>query len=349
MKTEVKMTMPPGEVATVTLVEWIKNVGDYVTKGEIIAVCEAEKVTMDIEAPTSGILLSIEIPEGTEVNVGDILCWIGDESEKVAQEKDININKVENTKPDKGVVLEDTEKNINKIDLKIKKNAIDKSIPITGIRKDIAEKMSKSAFTIPHANFFNEVNITQLKYFRENFEKNKNVQLSYNNLFTKIVATALSEYPIINATLKGDKIIYHSQINIGIAVALENGLIVPVIKQADKKSLVTMSEEINELIDKARMNSLNIYNVSGGTFTITNLGMYDIDFFTPIINFPESAILGIGRMFNKIVFKNKIISEVPTIRLCLSCDHRIIDGVIAANFLRKLKLIIENINSSSIF
>jgi pyruvate dehydrogenase E2 component (dihydrolipoamide acetyltransferase) len=159
----------------------------------------------------------------------------------------------------------------------------------------------------------------------------------------KVVAKALREYPIINSTLEGKSLRVLERINIGVAVSLEKGLIVPVLHDADRKSMVEISTSLKELVDKARQNSLTLDEVTGGTFTLSNLGMYGVDVFTPIINPPESAILGVGRIADKAVVLNGQIVARPVVVLSLSFDHRVMDGAQAASFLQRIKQIIENL------
>ena len=161
-------------------------------------------------------------------------------------------------------------------------------------------------------------------------------------MVTKATAKALVEHPIINSTLDGAQIKVFHDINLGVAVATEKGLIVPVIPNTDRKTLVEIASRLKELADKARQGKLTKDELTGGTFTITNLGMYGVDTFTPIINPPETAILGVGRLTEKPVVENKNIVIKPTMNLSLSFDHRVVDGAPAAQFLRKIRQFLEN-------
>ncbi|MDH5532753.1 MAG: 2-oxo acid dehydrogenase subunit E2, partial [Candidatus Bathyarchaeota archaeon] len=153
-------------------------------------------------------------------------------------------------------------------------------------------------------------------------------------------AKALTEHPIMNSTLEKDQIKIFEDVNIGVAVATEKGLVVPVIRNADKKELKKISSTLKELVEKARDGRLTREEMSGGTFTITNLGMFGVDMFTPIINPPETAILGVGRVVEKPVVVNKKIVTKPMMHMSLSFDHRVVDGVPAAHFLEKVKQIL---------
>ena len=166
--------------------------------------------------------------------------------------------------------------------------------------------------------------------------------VSFTDIIVKAVAYALKEHRIMNSTLEGDKIKVFDEINIGVATATPQGLVVPVVKNADKKSLSELSAEIKALVNKAREGKLEHSDVSGGTFTITNLGMYGVEAFTPIINPPEAAILGVGKIIQKPVVEENQVKIKPMMTLSLSFDHRIVDGAPAAQFLAKIKEILEN-------
>jgi pyruvate dehydrogenase E2 component (dihydrolipoamide acetyltransferase) len=172
-------------------------------------------------------------------------------------------------------------------------------------------------------------------------ELHQSAQVSYSAILVKAVAEALTEHPRINSTLDGDRIKLFEDVNVGVAVATENGLVVPVIRNADKKPLEEIDSAIRELTEKARQEKLAKEEVSGGTFTVTNLGMYGVDFFTPIINPPEAGILGVGRIVEKPVAVEGKIEIVPMMMLTLSYDHRVVDGAPAADFLRRVKEIVE--------
>lgn len=216
---------------------------------------------------------------------------------------------------------------------------------LEGIRKIVANRMAESASTVPHVTLTSEIDMTEVISMRKqllgNIEKKTGYRLSYTEVILKAVAHTLKQHPIVNSSLQGDEIIFHDVVNIGIAVAVENGLLVPVVKNADQKGLASLTEECKTLGKAARDNKLKPDFMSGGTFTISNLGMYAVDSFTPIINQPESAILGVGRINEKPVGINGSIELRPIMGLSLSFDHRIIDGAPAAAFLTDLKLVLE--------
>lgn len=206
-------------------------------------------------------------------------------------------------------------------------------LPLTNMRLAIANKMTKSKAEIPHVYFSTKVDASSMNELKNS----KKGLVSYNAIIIKAIAKALSEFPVINSSFTPKGIILHKDINIGFAVALEGGLIVPVVKNADAKTTEEIEVEIRSLADKARNNKLAQEEVSNGTFTISNLGVYDIDEFQAIINPPESAIIAIGKIQDTVlVADNKMVIK-PQMVINLSVDHRSIDGAVAAQFLQKVK------------
>lgn len=215
--------------------------------------------------------------------------------------------------------------------------------PLSGMRKVIAERMTASKHTAPHVTLMTEVNVGATVAFRTELNaRNSEIRFSYTDILTKMVATALRRFPAVNASIIDGAIVTHDDINVGIAVALDNGLLVPVLRGADKLGLKEIHGQCKDLVDKARGNKLGLDLLSGGTFTISNLGSYDVDGFTPIINLPESAILGVGRIIKKPAVVNDEIVIASMMTLSLSFDHRIVDGAQAAQFLKCIKTYLED-------
>ena len=219
--------------------------------------------------------------------------------------------------------------------------------PLTGVRGVIARRMSESAFTAPHVTLFTEADASTLVQARNQLnaelaQKTEAVKVSYNALLVAIVTRALRDYPNLNACIVADEIHFYDNINMALAVDTERGLLVPVIRNADQLDLVTIQQIGDELIQRALKGKSLPDDLTGGTFTITNLGMFDIDGFTPIINQPQAAILGIGRIISKPVVgaDNEIVAR-EMMALSLSFDHRIVDGGPAARFLQRIKQLIE--------
>lgn len=221
----------------------------------------------------------------------------------------------------------------------------DRRVKMSAMRKVISQRMSESATLYPAATLTTEVDMTELNKMRTQLNSQlaaKGVKLSVTDLLVKAAAKALRDNEIVNTSLEGDEIVYHSHVNIGIAVAVPNGLLVPVVRDVDKLSLEQISAESKRLIAKAEDGTLGGDDMSGGTFSLTNLGMVGIDGFTPIINMPQSAILGIGRTVDKPAVVNGQITIRAKAVLSITHDHRVIDGYPAALFLQSMTYYIEN-------
>ncbi len=221
-----------------------------------------------------------------------------------------------------------------------------KLIPLTRIRKIIAKRMTESFQNIPHIYFSLEVDMTAVldlrEKLKEEFEKHAKVRLTLTDILAKVAASALRAHPIINSRIEGDQIRLMEEINVGVAIALEDGLIVPVLRHADRKSLTEIAITLRDLTQKAGKGALSLEEVEGGTFTLSNMGMLGIDKFNAIINPPECSILGVGRTVERPVVHGGEIKIRPMAWFNLSSDHRIIDGAIAALFLTHVKKLIEN-------
>lgn len=221
-----------------------------------------------------------------------------------------------------------------------------KRVKMAGIRKAVADRMLHSKTTAPHVTLNSEIDMTEAVAMRKQLlgpiEKQTGYRLSYTEIILKATAHALKRHPNINISLEGNEIVHHEAINVGLAVALQDGLVVPVIKDADQKGLAELTVACKTAGQAAKDSKLKPDEMSGGTFTISNLGMYAVDTFNPVINQPESAILGIGRINEKPVGLNGQIVLRPMMGVGLSFDHRVIDGAPAAAFLTDLKAVLEN-------
>ena len=211
---------------------------------------------------------------------------------------------------------------------------------MNGMRKAIARNMQNSHMTSPTVTFNLGCDVTELARLRARL-KAEDIKVSYTDILVKLVAVALREFPLLNCSVDGDNIIYKNYVNMGVAVALDNGLVVPNVRDADKKGLREISAEVKELANLARTGGLPMDRLSGGTFTITNLGMYGIESFSPIINQPEVAILGVNTIVEKPVVIDGEICVRPILNLSLTADHRVVDGSVAAQFLQRVKKLIE--------
>ena len=215
-------------------------------------------------------------------------------------------------------------------------------IPLKGMRKIIAERMHQSLHDLAQANHRMEVDMTQCVAMREQL-KALGVKVSYNDMVIRCVAKALTEFPMMNSSMTDTAIIQKHYVNVGMAVATDTGLLVPVIKDADKLSLTQISAASKDLGKRTKEGGLNPDELTGGTFTVTNLGMFGVDSFTAVINAPEAGILAVGQMKKKaIVLDDDSIAVRPMMWLSLTYDHRIVDGAPAAQFLGRIKQLLEN-------
>jgi pyruvate dehydrogenase E2 component (dihydrolipoamide acetyltransferase) len=215
-------------------------------------------------------------------------------------------------------------------------------IPLKSVRKVIADRMAASAHTTARAALLLRADVTELQQWRERL-KNEGNQVGFNDLFVFITARALREFPEMNSRMEGEEIHLLEDINIGVAIDTERGLVVPTIRHADQKGVIAISEDFRVKLDRAREGKSTLEDLSGGTFTITNLGMFDIEGFIPVINPPECAILAIGAMVREpvVVGKEDRVEVRPMVQLSLVFDHRIVDGAPAARFFRRIKQLVE--------
>jgi len=286
-------------------------------------------------------------------------------AKRLARQMKVDLSKVTGTGPGGRIVKADVLKAAKEVKMReaeikekekieiereiIKKRITPKileTIPLKGIRKTIAERMYKSISEIPHFTLYVEIDISNLKSLKDKLNKEtKGKKISYTDLIVKATALSLEKYPILNSTLKDDKVIIFKDINVGLATSMEDGLIVPVIFNANKLSLEEIADKRVDLVNRAGENKLELDDVSGSTFTITNLGMFEIEYFSPIINFPEAGILSVGAITKKpIVDKEGKITAEPMMKLGLTLDHRVLDGVTGAKFLQYLRKILQEPN-----
>jgi len=223
---------------------------------------------------------------------------------------------------------------------------IKSSGPLEGIRKVIAERMSYSRSNIPHIVLNAKADVTQLIALRKKFKvkilEKYGIKVTYTDFILKSTAVALRENLEVNSTFSDGNYIIYDDVNIGVAVSLEGGLIVPIIFDCDRLEITDIAKKRIELVSKAREGKLSLEEISNGTFTVTNLGMYGIRSFSPIINPPQAAILAVGEIYTEPAVVNGKIKPESFINLSIACDHRIIDGMIGAKFLRKIVELIEN-------
>jgi len=215
-------------------------------------------------------------------------------------------------------------------------------IPLTNMRKTIAKRLSESKFTAPHFYVTVEIDMDAAVDLREQLIRSENLKVSFNDLIVKACARALTRFPGVNASWAVDKIVTHADVHVGVAVAVPDGLVVPVVRHADRKPVVEISAEVKDLAGRARDRKLRPEEFTGSTFSISNLGMYDVTEFTAIINPPESAILAVGAVRKVPVVVNDELAVGHRMKVTLSADHRVIDGALAAQFLAEVRRLLES-------
>lgn len=280
-------------------------------------------------------------------------------AKSIALEKSIDLKKVQGSGPAGRILQKDVlayfeNPNINQKQISSKSQSRvreDLEKPISGMRKVIAERLTSSKINLPHFYLNMEIDASAIVSFREKFnlglkefskEESPSQKISINDCIVKAVALSLIKHPAVNASWQNDKIIEYGRIDIGIAVSIEDGLITPVLRNTNQMSLIGISQEIKSLAEQAKKRKLKPEQFTNSTFTISNLGMFGISFFTAIINEPESAILAVGAIEDKPVIKNGQVVAGKTMSLTLSCDHRVVDGAEGAKFLGSLKKFLEN-------
>ena len=371
------MVMSEGAIS-----KFLKNKGDAVSQGDVIAQIETEKINYDLEATTAGIFHPlVEIGQSVEVN--GLIGYILAEGESVPVEEQssgssslkpklIGKNKLQSTKPnDNEKPLRSTpgarrlasKLNIDLVDVAptgpggrtteadvqnasasggdqsdggttVLQNA-DRVEELTGMRKSIASHMKNSLSSTAQLSFFLELDVTDVQQERKSFSKENGTSITMANILIKACAESLKRHPEFNTVLSDGKIGYYNEINIGFAVSIKGGLIVPVINNAGNKNIHEIIKDSDLLAEKAREGKLAPEEIGGGTFTISVLG--SVDGFTPILNAGQSAILGVGRSVEKPVVKKGEIVVREMMTLSLTVDHQVIDGAVAASFLRRIQ------------
>ena len=376
-----EMLVPsPGEsISEVEIAEWLVEDGDYVEKDQAIAEIDSDKATLELPAEKSG-KIKIVVAEGETVAVGDVVCLIDTDeiqSEKSSKEnikkesasKDLSLNQ-NNQKKVKSTPLADAIIKKNNLDLKdlngsgedgkITKNdvleMINNSSKVTGreytskkmssLRRKIATRLVAVKNETAMLTTFNEVDMSSIMNLRSEFKQKfidkHDINLGFMSFFTKAVTTALFDFPDVNAMIEGENIIHFNYMDIGIAVSAPKGLMVPVVRNAQDLTFKDVESEIKRLAIKARDGKITVDEMLGGTFTITNGGVFGSMLSTPIINPPQSAILGMHNIVERPVVINGKVVVRPIMYLALSYDHRIIDGKSSVGFLCKVKECLED-------
>ena len=336
-------------VVEATVSKWIKKQGEFVEMDEPIVELETDKVTLEVSAAISGTLDSLVVFEGDTVEVGALLATIiaGEKSEKLSK---IVVETSQVKKTNQTPKVENTSKQEVKSDPVSSSNRDNKNleerVPMSRLRQVIARRLKEAQNTAAMLTTYNEVDMTALMEMRssyqDSFEKKNGVRLGYMSFFVKAAIDALKEYPAVNAEIEGNEIIYKNYYNIGVAVGTSQGLVVPVLKSADLMSFGQTEMAIAEFGKKAKDGDISISDMAGGTFTISNGGVYGSLMSSPILNPPQSGILGMHKIQKRPVAIGNNIEIRPMMYLALSYDHRIIDGREAVSFLVRIKEIIED-------
>ena len=386
---EIKVPALSESVAEATLLSWHKKIGDSINRDENLIDIETDKVVLELPSPDDGVLVEVIKNDGDTVTAGEVIAKIDTEAKiksnaknansngqssdtqisnpsepekilmpaaaKIAREKNIDVNKIEGSGKDGRIIKEDilkTDSNSTKEKPSVPSNAVvtgergEQRVPMSRLRKRIAERLIESQSTAAILSTFNEVNmgpVIQLrKKYKEQFEKAHGVKLGFMSFFVKAALMALQKFPIINSSIDADDIIYHSFYDIGIAVGSPRGLVVPVLRNVDSLSFANIEKQISDFGKKANEGKLSIEELTGGTFSISNGGVFGSMLSTPIINPPQSAILGIHATKDRAVVENGEVVVRPMNYLALSYDHRIIDGREAVLFLVAIKDALED-------
>lgn len=342
------------------ITEWLKHEGDAVKQGEPLFEMETDKLAITIDASCSGTLLKILCEEGEVVPVAETVAIVGEpgedyaalltgepaapEADRVlatprarmrAQEQSIPIASLTGSGPD-GLIIE------RDVPVCTPSAPEDETvIPFSAMRKAIAANMMKSLTTMAQANHRMKVDMTECVRLRDKL-KAEGVKVSYTDIPIRAVSQALLQFPMLNAVTEGESIRCKRSVHMGVAVAVEDGLLVPNLKNAQTLSLTQLHDKTADLVKRARNGCLTRDECTGGTFTITNLGMYEVDEFTPIINPPEVAILGVGAITDTPWAVNGQVVIRPILTLSLTYDHRVVDGAPAARFLQLVKKLLLN-------
>ena len=282
-------------------------------------------------------------PAASSVPAGEVR--ISPLAKKLAVEKGVDITKVKGTGPGGRIVEKDITDYAEKNPAGKPGGSAVAGTPLSGMRKIIADRLSQSKREIPHFYLETEVDMDNCVVLKDKLAKKfPDTKITYNDMIIQAVALALKESPVINANFIDNKIVKIQTVNIGVAVALDDGLVVPVLKSADTKTIDAIAKERAVLVGKARDKKLAINDMSDGSLTLTNLGMFDVDSFTAIINPPQVVIVAVGKIKKAAVVKNDKIVAGSVMKVVLSGDHRVVDGAEGAKFLGRIKQILETVS-----
>ncbi|MEM5029706.1 dihydrolipoamide acetyltransferase family protein [Bacillus pumilus] len=358
------MSMKEGTVSV-----WNKEVGETVNKGESIASINSEKIEMEIESPAEGTILDIKVPEGEGVPPGTVICYIGEGNEQVEEKKEkglppkqkkerikispvarkmansanLDIDTLVGTGPGGRITKEDV---LNALpERKEKKQNETEHQPMNMMRKTIASRMMESLQTSAQLTITMKADVTKLTNLQQQLNETAiaryETKLTITDFVAKAAILSLLEHPAMNSQYHNGVVETFENVHLGIAAALDNGLAVPVIQHAERLTLIELAKSIKLYGKKAREGKLLHDEIRGSTFTITNLGAYGVEHFTPILNPPEAGILGVGTMYDTPVYREDELCRGTILPLSLTFDHRVLDGAPASAFLSTVKAHLE--------
>jgi 2-oxoglutarate dehydrogenase E2 component (dihydrolipoamide succinyltransferase) len=364
---EVKVPVLPESINEATVAAWHKKPGDSVEVDDVIVEIETDKVVLEVPAEESGILTEILAEEGETVNEQQVLGLLDDsadasnddtpQEEQVTQEEPV---KAAQLSPEEAPKEEAKKEPVAAPEIPREEpaaapvsqssqpssNRMEERVPMTRIRKTIANRLHSATQNTAMLTTFNEVDMSEIlamrASYKEAFEKKYSVKLGFMSFFVKAAVESLKKFPTVNAYLDGDDIVYHAFCDVSVAVSSDRGLVVPVLRDAHKMGMHDIEKGIMDYAVRAQDGTLGIEEMSGGTFTISNGGVFGSLLSTPILNSPQSAILGMHKTQERPVAVNGEVVIKPMMYLALSYDHRIIDGKEAVQFLISIKEALED-------
>jgi pyruvate dehydrogenase E2 component (dihydrolipoamide acetyltransferase) len=356
MATEVKLPRLGQGMETGTILRWIRSEGDHVEQGEPLYELDTDKVTQEVEADVSGFLLQVVVPAG-EVEVGRTVAYIGREGEsapagrsasasprarRLARELGLDLAAVTGSGPGARIVAGDVQRASATAERPAAPAiAAEEARPLTTVRRTIARRLTE-AWQAPAFQLSRSVDMTRSQALRvRRRELEPGVHLTLTDVLTKFCAVALVRHPEVNVQYADDALLFQHSANIGIAVAAPAGLVVPVVKRAEHMSLDEIAVVRAGLVERARAGGLEQDDLEGGTFTISNLGMFGVEQFIAVLNPPQAAILAVGATEDKVVARNGVPVVRPTMTMTLTVDHRAIDGAAAAGYLQTVTRLLE--------
>lgn len=359
MKLEIRAPELSESVTTGTLLAWRKQVGEKVARDETLIDLETDKVILEVAAPADGVLIEQRHAEGDTVKAGEVLAVIETEADAaVAAPEQPKVKQTEKaaplapaqapsppkseTRPAKPVP--DSGPHRKKLPV-AEKEGRERRVPMSRLRQRIAERLLSAQHTAAILTTFNEVNmqpVNELRQrFKADFETRHGIKLGFMSFFVRAVCDALQQFPALNASIDGEDIVYHDYYDIGIAVSTPRGLVVPVLRDAERLSFAEIEKGIADFAARAQTGALSIDELTGGTFSITNGGVFGSLLSTPILNPPQSGILGMHKIQERPIAENGQVVIRPMMYLALSYDHRLIDGKDAVQFLVAVKAALE--------